>query len=361
MPGVHRGRADRSAPSPSRSAGRRRRWSRTGSRSSTVAGSSSRCRRRRPTSAPATTAWGRARADQPGRARGPRLESRRDRADDRRRGPQRAHRGPRQPVRPGASRRPFEAARGELPEGVGWRIEMRNEIPLARGLGSSAAASVAGRRGRPTPCSASRCRSPSSCGSPARSRGTRTTPRRRCSAGSWSPRRPRTASRPSGSTSRATCAPSCSSRSCASRPATCDDPADDRSARGRRREPRRGRRSASPGSRPAGPTCCGDDRGPAARAVSRRRPTRSCRGSSRPPATPGRSAPACPVPARRSSRSPTRWRRSPGSTRRSPPPPPTPTCRAGSSSSRRGMPVRGWCPGPDRGAVRGGPERSCGP
>ena len=34
--------------------------------------------------------------------------------------------------------------RGEMPEGVGWRIEMRNEIPLARGLGSSAAATVAG-------------------------------------------------------------------------------------------------------------------------------------------------------------------------------------------------------------------------
>ncbi len=35
-------------------------------------------------------------------------------------------------------------ARGELPEGLGWRIHMRNEIPLTRGLGSSAAASVAG-------------------------------------------------------------------------------------------------------------------------------------------------------------------------------------------------------------------------
>ena len=35
-------------------------------------------------------------------------------------------------------------ARGELPEGVGWRIAMHNEIPLARGLGSSAAATVAG-------------------------------------------------------------------------------------------------------------------------------------------------------------------------------------------------------------------------
>ena len=35
-------------------------------------------------------------------------------------------------------------ARGELPEGLGWRIRMRNEIPLSRGLGSSAAATVAG-------------------------------------------------------------------------------------------------------------------------------------------------------------------------------------------------------------------------
>lgn len=33
---------------------------------------------------------------------------------------------------------------GELPEGVGWRVAMRNRIPLARGLGSSAAATVAG-------------------------------------------------------------------------------------------------------------------------------------------------------------------------------------------------------------------------
>jgi homoserine kinase len=36
------------------------------------------------------------------------------------------------------------AARGELPEGVGWRIDMHNEIPIARGLGSSAAATVGG-------------------------------------------------------------------------------------------------------------------------------------------------------------------------------------------------------------------------
>lgn len=32
----------------------------------------------------------------------------------------------------------------EIPDGVGWRVEMRNEIPLARGLGSSAAATVGG-------------------------------------------------------------------------------------------------------------------------------------------------------------------------------------------------------------------------
>ncbi len=36
------------------------------------------------------------------------------------------------------------AARGEIPPGVGWRVAMRNRIPLARGLGSSAAATVAG-------------------------------------------------------------------------------------------------------------------------------------------------------------------------------------------------------------------------
>jgi len=38
----------------------------------------------------------------------------------------------------------LRTARGELPDGVGWRIEMRNEIPLARGLGASAAATVGG-------------------------------------------------------------------------------------------------------------------------------------------------------------------------------------------------------------------------
>jgi homoserine kinase len=38
----------------------------------------------------------------------------------------------------------LHAARGELPAGLGWRISMHNDIPLARGLGSSAAATVGG-------------------------------------------------------------------------------------------------------------------------------------------------------------------------------------------------------------------------
>ncbi len=38
----------------------------------------------------------------------------------------------------------LRAARGDLPATVGWRIKMHNAIPLARGLGSSAAATVAG-------------------------------------------------------------------------------------------------------------------------------------------------------------------------------------------------------------------------
>jgi homoserine kinase len=38
----------------------------------------------------------------------------------------------------------LRAGRGELPETVGWRVDMTNRIPLARGLGSSAAATVGG-------------------------------------------------------------------------------------------------------------------------------------------------------------------------------------------------------------------------
>jgi homoserine kinase len=38
----------------------------------------------------------------------------------------------------------MQAIFGALPEGVGWRIGMRNQIPLSRGLGSSAAATIGG-------------------------------------------------------------------------------------------------------------------------------------------------------------------------------------------------------------------------
>jgi homoserine kinase len=38
----------------------------------------------------------------------------------------------------------IRSARGEVPEGAAWRIEMTNRIPLARGLGSSAAATIGG-------------------------------------------------------------------------------------------------------------------------------------------------------------------------------------------------------------------------
>jgi homoserine kinase len=38
----------------------------------------------------------------------------------------------------------LQAGRGDLPDSVGWRVTMTNRIPLARGLGSSAAATVGG-------------------------------------------------------------------------------------------------------------------------------------------------------------------------------------------------------------------------
>lgn len=38
----------------------------------------------------------------------------------------------------------LRSARGDVPANAGWRIRMRNRIPLARGLGSSAAATVGG-------------------------------------------------------------------------------------------------------------------------------------------------------------------------------------------------------------------------
>ena len=43
-----------------------------------------------------------------------------------------------------ALERGLAEARGSAPDGLSWRIEMVNRIPLSRGLGSSAAATVAG-------------------------------------------------------------------------------------------------------------------------------------------------------------------------------------------------------------------------
>lgn len=78
----------------------------------------------------------------------------------------------------------LEQVRGPIPDGVGWRIAMRNEIPLARGLGSSAAATVAGVLAANhlvgEVSTARRC-----SGSRPTSRATRTTPRRSSWAGSW--------------------------------------------------------------------------------------------------------------------------------------------------------------------------------
>ena len=36
------------------------------------------------------------------------------------------------------------AVRGDLPDNIGWQIRMKNRIPLSRGLGSSAAATIGG-------------------------------------------------------------------------------------------------------------------------------------------------------------------------------------------------------------------------
>ena len=84
----------------------------------------------------------------------------------------------------------LRAARGELPDGVGWRIEMRNQIPLARGLGSSAAATVGGLLAGNALLGRSALDAPSCSASRPRSRAIRTTPRRSCSAGSSCRRRP---------------------------------------------------------------------------------------------------------------------------------------------------------------------------
>ena len=83
---------------------------------------------------------------------------------------------------------PPSTARGARPPG--WRVECVNRIPQARGLGSSSAAIVAGvllARALVADGDAAARRRRARCGWPPRSRGTRTTWRRACSAGSPSP------------------------------------------------------------------------------------------------------------------------------------------------------------------------------
>ena len=229
---------------------------------------------------------------------------------------------------------------------------MHNQIPLARGLGSSAAATVGGvlagqRARRRAAVDRRRC-----CASRATSRAIRTTPRPRCSAGS----------------------------SCRPRPTDgveairFDAPRDlravlfipelrlptDDDARGPAgvgaRWPTR-----SPTSGPSAVGVAGLATGPLrpAGAADRRPAARAVPGGGLPAAAAdGRGgargrrarAPACRAPARRSSPSPTRWPGSPGSRPRSSRPRPTSTCPAGSRSSRRATPAHGSSSRPDGGA-----------
>ena len=76
------------------------------------------------------------------------------------------------------------AARGELPEGVGWRIAMRNDVPIARGLGSSAAATVAGVVAANALLGGAAGHGDAARASRPASRAIPTTRPRRCSAGS---------------------------------------------------------------------------------------------------------------------------------------------------------------------------------
>ena len=145
--------------------------------------------------------------------------------------------------------------RGELPDGVGWRISMRNKIPLARGLGSSAAATVAGVVAAQRAHGRAAGRRRPAAHRDRRSRATRTTLPRRCSAASSCRPRRRTAWRRSASMCRASCARSCSSRSCGCRPRRCARAAEERAAGRRRREPRAPWASAWPASPPGGRTC----------------------------------------------------------------------------------------------------------
>ena len=338
---IARGRADASARSPWRSAGER--WSPTGSPSSTAARST--------VEVPASSAnlgagydcLGRgARADQPvelevrGWSRGEieltvEGEGHDELTEDRE---NRFVRG---------LEAALEGARGELPAGVGWRIAMHNQIPLSRGLGSSAAATVAGVRRRQRARSASRCRSAELLRLAADDRGP---PRQR---GRRAPRRvrrsaPATAGRRRGGPVRRPARPA--GGPVHPRPAPPD--------RGDARGPARARPAGRRGRQPRGASALGV----AGLATGRydllarltvdrlHEPYRAAaypqlpRSWSRRRATRARSARACRAPARRSSPSPIRWPGSPGSKPRSSPPRPTPTCPVGSRSSSRATPAR---------------------
>ena len=286
----------------------------------------------------------RPRADQPDRARGPRGSHGGIELDSRGRGQGRAYRGPRQPLRPRASRRRSGRPAGTCPATVGWRIKMHNEIPIARGLGSSAAATVAGRRGRQRPRRRSAhdrraTRSGHRHRGPPRQRGRRAAGRLR-----------RVGRRPGRDVEAIRFDAPRDLRAVLFIPElrlATDDmrealPRDGPFGR-RRREPRRCRDSAWPAWPRVGSTC--------SRWLTVDRLHEPYRASEYPQLTrlvdggaSGRCAGRVPVGCRidRSSPSPTRCPGSPGSRRRCWPSPPTPTCPAGSPSSSRATPARRW-------------------
>ncbi len=153
------------------------------------------------------------------RARGPRLEPRRDRADRRGRGPRRAHRRTATTGSSRASRPPSRPPAASCPTGVGWRIVMHNQIPLV-----ARPRLVGGGDGRRASWRATRSSATRSATADLLALATEIEghPDNAAAAllggftvsAAWST----TASRPSASTRRATCGRCCSSRSCASRP-----------------------------------------------------------------------------------------------------------------------------------------------
>ena len=197
----------------------------------------------------------RARDHQPDRARGPRLEPRRDRADGRGRGSQRADRGPRQPVRARPRGRPAGRPR-RAP-----RRRRLADLDAQRHPARARPRLVGGGDGRRRPRRQRARRrgavdARAAASSPARSRAIPTTPRPRCSAGSSC--RPRDG--PAGRGDPVRCAPRPAGR--AVHPGAA--PADRRDARraaGRRparrtRSPTSARsRSGSPAWPPAATTC----------------------------------------------------------------------------------------------------------